>query len=195
MFIGAPIAGQLSDKVDVRPLLAFGFSMFALGLYINSQHTAEARFWEFALSQSIWGFGMMFIFVPINNMTLGTLAPDELKDGSGLFNLMRNLGGAIGLAVINTLLDSRADFHRNWLSQWVNPARPEYQSYVDTLENYLGAAPSDTVMLKMIDGIISRESMVLAFNDVHFLMAMMFTLSLLLIPLAKKPKHQVILEH
>jgi len=195
MFIGAPTAGQLADKVDVRPLLAFGFSMFALGLYINSQHTAEARFWEFALSQSIWGFGMMFIFVPINNLTLGTLAPDELKDGSGLYNLMRNLGGAIGLAVINTLLDSRADFHRNWLSQWVNPSRPEYQSYVDSLKNYLGAAPSDTVMLKMIDGIISRESMVLAFNDVHFLMAMLFALSLLLIPLARKPKHQVILEH
>ncbi len=194
-FIAAPIAGLLADRMDARPLMVFGFSMFALGLYINSQHTADARFWEFALSQSIWGFGMMFIFVPINSLTLGTLAPEELKDGSGLYNLMRNLGGAIGLAVINTLLSNRADFHRDWLSQWVNPARPEYQSYVDTLKNYLGAAPSDTVMLKMIDGIITRESMVLAFNDVHFLMAMLFALSILLIPLARKPKHQIILEH
>ncbi len=63
------------------------------------------------MPQILRGIGMMCAMVPVNNIALGTLPPDRVKNASGLFNLTRNLGGAVGLAVINTVLNDRTDLH------------------------------------------------------------------------------------
>ena len=63
------------------------------------------------MPQVLRGFGMMLAIVPITNLALGTLPPERLKNASGLFNLTRNLGGAVGLAALNTVLDNRIDLH------------------------------------------------------------------------------------
>ena len=84
--------------------------------------TSDWDFWELLWPQIFRGVGLMFAIIPINNIALGTLPPDRVKNASGLFNLMRNLGGAIGLAAINTLFNDRTDLHLARLHEAVNSA-------------------------------------------------------------------------
>ena len=92
-FAGAPL----------RPL--------AIGIRQASFITVDWDFWELLWPQVFRGVGLMLSMAPINNLALGTMPPMKIKNASGLFNVMRNLGGAFGLAVINTLLDKRMDLH------------------------------------------------------------------------------------
>ena len=77
----------------------------------SSTITADWSFSELLMPQILRGVSMMLCMVPITNVSLGTLSPKELRGASGLFNLTRNLGGAVGLAVINTVMNKRMDLH------------------------------------------------------------------------------------
>ena len=111
MFVAAPIVGRLMTKVDPRIMIGIGFAGFALGTLQASFVTKDWDFWELMVPQMLRGFSLMTCMVPINNLALGTLSPDRIKNASGLFNLTRNLGGAVGLALINTLMNDRMDLH------------------------------------------------------------------------------------
>ena len=120
MFMTAPIAGQLAQRFDPRFVLIGGFLFFALGTWQMTAITHDWDFYELLWPQIFRGIGLMLAIVPVTNTALGTLAPDRLKNASGLFNLTRNLGGAIGLAAINTLLNNRMDLHLARLHELVN---------------------------------------------------------------------------
>src|SRR6202035_4098504 len=132
-FLSAPLAGALSRKMDLRLMLALGLSLFGTGVWLMTFLNASWGFWEFFLPQVVRGSSLMICIVPINTLALGTLPPDKLKNASGLYNLMRNLGGAIGLAALNTVLIERVQFHWNRLAANVNPARPAVQPVLDNL--------------------------------------------------------------
>src|SRR4029078_12831383 len=104
MFVTAPIAARLSTKVDGRYVIAVGFSLFALGLWMFSGITQEWGFGELLWPQVVRGLAILLCIVPAVGMRLHGVAPSELRYASGLFNLMRNLGGASGIAVVNTWL-------------------------------------------------------------------------------------------
>ena len=126
MFLTAPIVGRLMQRVDMRYIIAFGLVIFAMGSYQMTWITRDYDFYELLVPQILRGIGMMFAMVPTNNIALGTLAPDRVKNASGLFNLMRNLGGAVGLAVINQVLNDRTDLHISRLQErvtWGNATR------------------------------------------------------------------------
>ncbi len=111
MFLTAPIVGRLMLRVDMRLIIAAGLIIFALGSFQMTWITRDYDFYELLLPQVLRGIGMMFAMVPTNNIALGTLRPDLVKNASGLFNLTRNLGGAVGLAIINQVLNERTDLH------------------------------------------------------------------------------------
>ena len=92
-------------------MLTIGFLFFALGTWWMTSLTRDWDFWELLWPQIFRGVGLMLAMVPINNVALGTLAPERVKNASGLYNLMRNLGGAVGLAAIYTFLNDRTDLH------------------------------------------------------------------------------------
>src|ERR1700741_818160 len=120
MFLMAPVIGRLMWRVDLRYIIAFGLVTFALGTYQMTWITRDYDFYELLVPQILRGIGMMCAMVPTNNIALGTLPPDRVKNASGLFNLMRNLGGAVGLAVINEVLNDRTDLHISRLQDRVN---------------------------------------------------------------------------
>ncbi len=120
MFLMAPIVGRLMLKVDMRLIIAAGLIIFALGSYQMTWITREYDFYELLVPQILRGIGMMLAMVPTNNIALGTLPPDRVKNASGLFNLTRNLGGAVGLAVINPVLNDRTDLHISRLHERVH---------------------------------------------------------------------------
>src|SRR6201987_3246615 len=111
MFLMAPIVGRLMQKVDMRLIIAFGLVVFAAGSYQMTWITRDYDFYELLLPQILRGIGMMCAMVPTNTIALGTLEADRVKNASGLFNLTRNLGGAVGLAIINQVLNDRTDLH------------------------------------------------------------------------------------
>lgn len=95
MFFTAPIAGKVSTKLDPRIMMAIGFISFGCGTWIMTHVTTDWDFYELLIPQVLRGFGLMMCMVPINNIALGTLPPARIRNASGLFNLTRNLGGAV----------------------------------------------------------------------------------------------------
>jgi DHA2 family multidrug resistance protein len=109
--VTAPIAGMLESRFDPRVLSAAGFALFALGLGLSALQSRTADFGEMFLPQVVRGIAIMFCLLPPTRLALGMLDQAKVPDASGLFNLMRNLGGAIGIALIDTILYGRTEGH------------------------------------------------------------------------------------
>jgi DHA2 family multidrug resistance protein len=141
------------------------------------------------MPQVLRGIGLMFAMVPITNVALGTLAPERLKNASGLFNLTRNLGGAVGLAALNTVLDKRMDLHLARLHEAVNWSRPEAGEMLATLtarfSNFASDAPN--MALKQMMLLARQQGTVMAFADVFWLLALLFAAFGLMAVLMRRP--------
>ncbi len=193
-FLSGPVAGLLEKKLDGRLVLALGFLAFGTGLWLNGHLTHEAGFAELFWPQALRGFAIMFCFLPMTQIALGRLPPGEVGNASGLYNLMRNLGGAIGLAAIDTLLDRRIDFHVDHLRAALDPARAVVAERFAGLQAWLADTLADPeriprVGLVLLRRLIQREALVLAFDDVFLAMAAVFFLGLLLMPLVRRVGH------
>src|SRR6266700_2469351 len=188
MFLTAPIAGRLVAKVDQRLMLTFGFLCFAVGTWWMTYVTKDWDFWELMWPQIFRGIGLMFSIIPINNIALGTLPPDRVKNASGLYNLMRNLGGAVGLAAIYTFLNDRTDLHLARLHEALNSAyRPALET-LDTLASRFGHGPDAKMMaLKQLFMMTHREGVVMAFSDVFLALTVLFVAAGLCTVILKSP--------
>jgi MFS transporter, DHA2 family, multidrug resistance protein len=174
MFLTAPIVGRLMNKIDPRLMLAFGFATVALSNWQATYITSQWEFGQLFVPQVLRGFGMMFAIVPITNISLGTLRPEMLKNGSGLFNLMRNLGGAVGLAGLNTVLDKRIDLHLARLHDSITWSR---QPVTEALQNFAAHMPgsdAQSMALKYLFLFARQQSIVMAFADVFLLLGLLF---------------------
>jgi DHA2 family multidrug resistance protein len=117
MMLTAPIAGTLAQKMDPRWMMPFGLALFAVSCVELVPITKDWTFVELFLPQAVRGVALMTCMLPVSILALGTLPPERIKNASGLFNLMRNLGGAFGLAVITTILNQRTDLHLERLTE------------------------------------------------------------------------------
>ncbi len=190
MFLTAPLVGKLSTKVDLRILLAYGLTMVGLGTWFNAHLTADAGFDEFFWPQVMRGHGFMFCMVTMTGMAIGTLKPEEVKNGSGLFNLMRNLGGAIGLALINTNLHNRQWFHYSHLSNSISDARAPVRDLLAEGRAYLSpelGAEGSVATLGYLHRLVLQQAAVMSFNDVMLMMSLLCAGAVLLLPFADKP--------
>lgn len=188
MFFTAPFAGRLSTKLDPRAMLAMGIFGFAIGTFLASTLTKDWGFHELIWPQIFRGVSLMFCMVPINNVALGTLPPERLKNASGLFNLTRNLGGAVGLALINTLMNDRWDFHLHNLREkiiWGRQVADETLANITLGFSTLGdnAALAAT---KQLSFLARREALVLALGDVFLALTLVFLLMLIVLPAIKR---------
>src|SRR5215813_3813142 len=176
MFLTAPIAGQLSSRTDPRFVLIAGFLFFALGTWQMTWVTRDWDFWELLWPQIFRGIGLMLAIVPITNVALGTLAPERVKNASGLFNLMRNMGGAVGLAALNTVLDDRMDLHITRLHEavtWSRGAATETLANMTArFQNLSSDAPA--MALKQLTQYVHQQAAVMAFADVFLMLTVVF---------------------
>lgn len=192
----APVASRLAARLDHRVMLTFGMALFAIGAWLNGFLTSQSGFGELALPQAVRGAAMLFCFIRINRLALGTLPPAELKNASGVFNLTRNLGGAVGLALLNTLLHHREALHWSRLADHVDPARPEVEASLDLLadrlEPLLPGVDARLAALDHLGGLVHREALVQAFNDAFLAVALLFAAALCLMPLIRRPAPGVV---
>jgi DHA2 family multidrug resistance protein len=164
--------------------------LFMLAMWLTAGLTNQASFWELLIPQMVRGCALMFCFLPANLISLSSLSPELLRSSAGLYNLMRNLGGALGLAGLGAIMNMRLHFHWNRLIEDVNPARPAVQHWLDTASSRFdphftgGGTPA---AVKLLGQIVEREALVLTFNDIMLLIGSIFFIGLLMTPLLKRP--------
>ncbi|MEC9432180.1 MAG: DHA2 family efflux MFS transporter permease subunit [Pseudomonadota bacterium] len=190
MFLTAPVVGALSRKLDPRKIIFVGLVGFAVSSFELTPITKDWSFWELFFPQALRGVSLMLCMIPINMIALGTLPPHEVKNASGLFNLTRNLGGAFGLAVINTTLTSRSDMHYARLSEHVAWGVPQAEerlaSMTAALTPTLGSDAQAGALVRLA-GMVRAEALVMAFADVFLLLAILFGSMLALVLLLRRP--------
>ena len=188
MFCTAPLVGRLMALVDMRILIAIGLILFAGGTWQMTWITRDFDFYELLWPQIFRGVGMMMAMVPVNNIALGTLPPHRVKNASGLFNLTRNLGGALGLALINTILDSRTDLHISRLHDKVNWGNAQAVELLNTFtQRFQGMGDASMMALKQLTAIVHRQAVVMSYGDAFFLLTVFYLGLTTLVFLLAKP--------
>ncbi len=189
-----PVAGQLIRRLDPRLLLLGGISINATALVLMSRFTLTADFYSIMFPRFFQGIGLAFFFVPLAAVTMGYIPVEKMGNASGLFNLIRNLGGSFGVAFITTELARRAQFHHHTLVEYMHPYNPSYLFSLGHLRDVLGARlgvdPATALHAAQgaVYGELNRQAFMLAFNDVFFLGSFFFLSVLPLIMIIRRPK-------
>src|SRR5580704_17619855 len=168
----SPFSTRLARQLDLRLMLAIGLGLFAFSMYLTATLTNQTGFWELFVPQAVRGLGLICCYLPANMIALGTLPADKMRNAAGLYNLTRDLGGAIGLATIVTIRNQRLHFYWNRLIEDVNPARAPVRQFVDAqTSRFDSLIPGDPgrAAVKMLANLVQREALVLTYNDLLML--------------------------
>jgi DHA2 family multidrug resistance protein len=188
--VTAPIAGHLESRLDARMLSAAGFALFALGLGASAFQSRVADFDEMFWPQVLRGIAIMFCLLPPTRLALGTLTSAQVPDASGLFNLMRNLGGAIGIAAIDTILYGRTGGHAEALrDRLIAGDVSAAQAIGLDLKLFQHRPPgvSDATVEAYVRPMVEKAAFALSTNEAWTLLAAVALAGLLLVPFAAKP--------
>lgn len=172
-----PVVGNLSNRIDTRFLIGFGMivfigSMFMFGDSLSLGMPDEAMLWPLALR----GAGIGLQFVPLSLVALGTLAPQNVAAGAGIYNLFRQLGGSFGIAILATLIDRRQHFHYARLTESISTYSPVVQERLSQIQTGLiarGQTPQDAknISYAMLGRMAHQQSSVLSYIDVFHVLA------------------------
>jgi len=181
------IAARLSQTADPRGVVAVGLTLFAASLWMASYVTPDWGFGELLAPQLLRGFAVMLCIVPSVGMALNGFAMTELRSASGLFNLMRNLGGAIGIAVVNTWLADNARIETARLGENLGRAGAHAP---DFLAGFAQGLPGDPLQATQLAAgefarVVGRTALTLSFDEVFRTMAWVFLFALVMVPFCR----------
>ncbi|MGB7129500.1 MAG: MFS transporter, partial [Candidatus Sulfotelmatobacter sp.] len=146
--VAMPLIGYLTAKIDNRWLIAFGFGMFGVASLWFGLVNLSIGQWTFLWAILISGFGSGCVFVPLSTTAMAFLKNEEIGNASGLYNLFRNIGGSIGISVVNTIVTRHEQTHRNEMVRHLNPGRISVHGALGGLNQFLvvqGASPPDAL--------------------------------------------------
>lgn len=187
---GMPVIGYLSNKVDPRYLLTFGFLTFGLTTLYFGSITLDVSPTTLFLPILITGFGLSFVFVPISTAAYGTLRNEQIGNASGLFNLMRNVGGSIGISIATTLLVRRSDVHQ---SEILNSTKgtglaQSLQGAQHALTGYFGSGNAARPAQALLYRELVRQASLWSFVDVFRWLSMLCAACVIVVWFFKKVK-------
>lgn len=181
--IGAiPIYAIVARHIDLRWLMMAGLAGFAISMWNFTPISHDWGWRELLLPQAFRGASQQFAVAPAVTLTLGSLAPDRLKLASGLFNLMRNLGGAIGIAGCGTIINDRTNLHFLRLAEHLNSANPAMTGFVDRVT----AAHGHQAAIEELWSMTMREAQTLTFADTFLAIMVCFVIATAMVPLMRK---------
>jgi DHA2 family multidrug resistance protein len=183
----APVAVAMERRFDPRWLTAMGFTLFALGLGLSMFQTRNTDFREMFWPQIIRGVALMFCLLPPTRLALGSLSEAEVPDASGLFNLMRNLGGAIGIAVIDTILYGRTSIHADALRVRLLSGDATAATAIGLDPRLVRRALSGPItpeMVAFVRPMVEKAAFVWSVNEAWAVLAAVATLGIVLVPFA-----------
>jgi MFS transporter, DHA2 family, multidrug resistance protein len=181
--IAMPIAGKLVTKISPKAVLAFGLAVASYAVHLMGQFNLTADFSAIIWPRIILGVGMGFLFIPLTTVTMSSVPKEEMANATGIFNLLRNLGGSFGVASVTTFLARGAQFHQSRLVDHLTPFDRNLQQAVPSISAMLqqkgfASGLSDRGALGMIYKEVQRQASMLSFNDVFSYLSMMLVLIL-----------------
>ena len=188
-----PLVGFLLSRYTPRWLLLFGLLMLSFSLFHMTGFDLDIDFRTVATARMVQAAGMAFLFVPINTAAYAFLPRDKNNAASGLMNLARNIGGSVGISVVTTMLDRRAQVHLTNLSSHLSPTNPALQSMIQGASGALqahgeSAADATQRAYALVQGVVLRQATMLAYVDCFWLLGVAILLMVPMVFLIKKSK-------
>ena len=180
--MGIPFYTFLARRVDLRWLMMFGLATFGASMWFYTPITHDWSWRELLLPQALRGFAQSFAVAPAVTLTLGALPPARLKTASGLFNLMRNLGGAMGIAACATILVDRTNLHFEHMAEHLTTAN----AALSALEPKFAAMQGQAGALKSLFALTMREALTQTYSDAFLAISCCFMLATVMVPLLRK---------
>ena len=172
--LAMPVIGVLTSRMDNRYIIAFGFFLFAVCslwfAHVDLQISQWSLLWPIVLS----GFGSGCIFVPLSTTTMAGLRNEEIGNASGLYNLLRNIGGSVGISIVNTIVARHEQVHRAYMVHWIDPTRPTYQQQLQGVTTLLkqSTGPNGATLstqsdraLGVINGVVNQQARLWSYVD------------------------------
>ncbi len=191
-FVGSPIIGFLGSRIDSRKLLCAGFLGFAVCAFIFGTVNLTIGPFTLLIPITLTGFALSFVFVPLATMATSTISRNNMGNATGLFNMLRNIGGSIGIAMATTALIRRSALHQTYLGGNLSPSNPVLQQKSAAIAQYLGhhigPAAARPGAFGLLYGLMQQQSALLAYVDVFRWTAVLALICAAATWLFKKPK-------
>jgi DHA2 family multidrug resistance protein len=190
-----PLVPRLMKRFDPRILIGIGFALFAASNFMNIYMTAD-----YATDQLFWpnvvrAIGQALVMTPLSAVATAGIEAENAGSASGLFNMMRNLGGAVGIALLQTFLTKREQYHSNVLSQSVSLFEQATRTRLEQLTQYFmnhGVAERADALHRAyvaIGHVVQKQAFILAFSDTFYLLGAGLIVALMAALLLRKPSH------
>ncbi len=189
-----PFVPKLIKIIDIRIVIGIGAFFFAFSCYLNTFLDPDYARPQFIFSNIIRSLGQPLMLIPLLSVATADIPARESGSASALFNMMRNLGGSIGIALLSTLITNREHFHSDRINSHVTPGNPEMATRLNDLTNMLlmkglDPATASRTALKIVGGSISHQSYLLAYGDAFYIIAVVMGASAFLLLFVNKPHH------
>jgi len=156
-FLTMPLVGYLTGRVDARKLIGVGFTIVGCSLWQFGGINLGISVWSIIWPSIFTGVGLSMIFVPLSTVTMGTLSREEMGNASGIFNLMRNVGGSVGISIVTTMLARSAQTHQSELTARLLPGDPTFVTRSQSVQHLLQQLFSPSDAARMAQGFVQSE--------------------------------------
>jgi DHA2 family multidrug resistance protein len=192
-FVMMPITGLMTGRFDPRKLLSVGLMIGGASLLWLSALNLQAGYWDIFWPQLIQGVGMSLLFVPLTTVSMDPIPRERMGNATSLFNLMRNIGGSVGIAVTGTMLSRHSQSTTAMLGANVTPYNPAAQTMLAQMKSAFIAAGADAVTATnrayaALFGVVQRQATMMSFVSIFQLLGVMFFALVPLVLLMKRPK-------
>jgi len=180
-----PLAGHLTTKTDPRRLLVVGLLLGSFTMFRLSGLNLYAGFWDICWVQIVQGIALSFLFIPLMALSMSHISPAKMGNATSIFNLMRNIGGSVGIAIMTTFLARRSQLHQNHLAASITPGTPQASQMLKGLQAHFYSLGIDKVTasrkaIAAMYGMLQQHATMLAFVEAFWVMGVVF---LLMMPL------------
>jgi DHA2 family multidrug resistance protein len=189
-----PLVPKLMQRFDIRLIAFVGTAFFAASSFMNIQMSVDYSGDQLFIPNVVRAIGQALLLTPLSAISLGSVAPQDAAAASGISNMMRNLGGAIGTAVLSTIVTKREQFHSNIIGQAVDLGREEVRTRIASLTDYFMAhgvtdpAGARHQAIVALGKIVKRQALVMGFSDTFAVVGIVLVIAGIALLLTSKPK-------
>lgn len=180
----SPLVLWLMPRVDARLLMGFGCILYSFSCFLNIDMSFDIGYWEWMFMNVIRGVGQAFLMVVLPIFATSLLEPANHGSAAAIINMSRDVGGAIGIACLSTGISRRSDFHVDHVREHVSTYDAETTSRLDQLTQHFFAYGGDLQLAQdqavaVLSSIVARDATIMAYNDMFFLIGMIFVMGLI----------------
>jgi DHA2 family multidrug resistance protein len=189
-----PLVPQLMKRFDTRYIAFIGLMIFAYSCFMNTAMSPDYAGDQLWIPNIVRAIGQAMVLTPLTSVTTGDIAPQDAAAASGISNMFRNLGGAIGTAVLATVITKREQFHSNIIGQSVTLGREEVRDRIAAMTNYFTArgvsdpAAAHQQAIIALGGAVKHQALVMGFSDTFAVLGVVLALAAIAVMLTRKVK-------